>query len=116
MRKTLAKDDNGNVFIGPEGTTVPTWNQIVYGLPAAITNVNGDLQYVPTGQMERADFRMVCAFKQLTDGTLIIKERDIIIDLGNGSQYEVLFSHDPMNTRLQIIAWLRYGTTTLEES
>jgi hypothetical protein len=106
----------GNQFSGPLATNVLSYASIAIGWPVSIVAKKGDLEYFPQGETEIGDYRLVCQYKRRTDNTLIIQERDIIVDPDTNSQYRVLWAHDPMNTHQQILADLKFGVTELNLS
>lgn len=107
MRKILL---TGTEFDGPVGTNQIDWKQIVKGWPAAITTIKGELETIPAGQTEKGHYKMVCPYKILSDGNLIVKARDIVLDMSTGLEYLVIRARDPMNTKLHIICDVEQGT------
>ena len=96
---------------GAFGEPQYTYATIVAGWPCAISDVNSHTsEYLPAGQTEIASYILDCKYWRQHDGGLIVRERDIVIDQETGAMYEVLWSHDPSNTKVQITATMREGT------
>ena len=96
-------------FSGPMGSNPIEYVPIMRNWPAAIAHARHDLEMMPVGQTEKGDWRMVCPFKKSADGKLLIRERDIIIDMVTKQKMLVIWSEDPLNSGLHIYAGLEYG-------
>ena len=107
MRKRLVptKDE----FSGDLGENPIQYFQAARGWPALITSQATELEFLLAGQTDRGDFTLTCPWKKMSDGKLLIRERDIIIDMESKVRFLVLWSYDPMNAHTQIRAALQSG-------
>jgi hypothetical protein len=95
---------------GIAGTPDYEYELVVRGYPAMISPVHNDLQAMPTGQIAKGDFTLCAPYKRMADGGLLIRERDVIIDMHNpGKKKLVLYALDPGGTHVQIVAGLQDG-------
>ena len=110
-RKALAPGHIAND--GPAGENVFVWNTVYRGWIAAIVPASHNaLPTVPAGTTEIGDFTLTCPYRRMaSDGKLIIRERDILYDMISRERYLVLWAHDPLNSKIQIVAGLLYGVT-----
>ena len=108
MRKRLV--GLSDPFEGDLGENLIEYEPVVRGYPASIVTKKQELGMMPTGQTEKSEFVLICPYRQMKDGMLIIRERDIVIDMGTQQRLIVLWSHDPMNTKVQLVAGVEFGT------
>jgi hypothetical protein len=107
MRKALQAGHT--LFDGPLGVNVTQYNLVVRGWPGGIVPRSSQLINLPQGQTELGDHLLTTQYRRMQDGGLLIRERDVITDMKTGVQYLVLWSHDPMDTGIQITAGLQSG-------
>lgn len=108
MRKKLA--GLSDPFEGDLGENQIEYDPIVRGWPASIAPMSEDTVMTKAGQTDRASYVLLCPYRQMKDGGLILRERDIVVDMQTGQKMLVVWSQDPMNTRVQIVAGVEYGT------
>lgn len=108
MRKKLV--GLSDPFEGEMGENLIEYDPIVRGWPASIAAKKQDLAMMPAGQTEKAEYVLTCPYRRMKDGMLLLRERDIIIDMSTQQRLIVLWSHDPMNTMTHIVAGVEYGT------
>lgn len=108
MRKKLV--GLSDPFEGELGENLIEYDPIVRGWPASIAPVSEDTAMMAAGQTEKASFILTCPYRLMKDGMLLIRERDILIDMSNQQRLLVVWSHDPMNTKVHIVAGVEYGT------
>ena len=108
MRKVVA--DGHAEFDGALGDSSFTYRQVAKGWPASIVHRTAHLEIQTPGEFEKGDFILTSQHKALSDGKLLIRERDIVIDMETRDQYLVIWSCNPMNTRVMIIAGMESGT------
>jgi len=118
-RRVIADGHEAND--GDMGTTNFRYVLIAQYLPASITPLAGDLEFLPSGQTELGPYLMICPYRVMPDGSLIVQERDIVIDSlvqtafdANGrptadQMYLVKNAYDPMNTKQEIHAKMQFG-------
>ena len=108
MRKRLV--GLSDLFEGEIGENLIEYDPIVRAYPATIATKKQELAMMPAGQTEKSEYILLCPYRRMKDGGLIIRERDIIIDMSTQQRLIVLWSHDPINTKVQIMAGVEYGT------
>lgn len=96
-------------FDGDFGSNQIEYVSVARGWPASIISNKTEVEFIPPGQTERGDYLLVCPWKQMQDGKLLIRERDIIIEMGSGLRHLVLWSYDPLNIHQQIVAAIQFG-------
>ena len=70
----------------------------------------------PAGQTELADEILTIPYRLQSDNGLIVRERDVVINLLSRRQFLVLWSHNPNDAGVQIVAGLQYGVVNLDLS
>ena len=110
-RKKL--DPVKDAFSGDFGENPVKYELVTRGWPAVICSQTSELVFIPPGQTERGDYLLICPYKKMRDGKLLVRERDIIVDTSEGNTMLVLWSYDPSNLHTQIIAVLRFGVTNV---
>lgn len=92
------------------GTNEYEWFTVVRGWPCSIVPPHkGDLVTLPPGATERGDFILTSQYKMESDDGLLIRTRDVIIDMQNSLKMLVLWAYDPGNSHLHIVAGLQFG-------
>ena len=111
LRKVVA--DGHTEFDGSLGDSDIRYRIVTKNYPASIVHKVAELKTVGAAETEKGDYILTAPFKMLSDNKLLIRSRDIVVDMSNQDQYYVLHSEDPMHTRIQIQAKLELGTTTV---
>lgn len=97
-------------FSGEFGENEIEYTPVLRGWPASIAPVHEDTKMSMAGQTVKASYILTCPYRITKDGALVVRDRDIVIDMSTRNKYLVTWSHDPMNTRVSIVAGLEYGT------
>ena len=111
MRKRLKAGHTS--FDGDMGVPEYEYYMVIRGYPAIIVPVKSDLKVIGAGQIDRGDFVLTMPYKKQADGGLLLREKDIVTDMGNPrKKLLVICSHDPADTHLQICADLQDGVVS----
>ena len=114
MRKQITDGHMPND--GMMGSTTLDYVQVVRGLPASIVPSGGTMDNYPAGQTELADEILTIPYRLMSDNGLIVRERDVVINLISRRQFLVLWSHNPNDAGVQIVAGLQYGVVNIDLS
>ena len=115
FRPTATGGSPNSGFLGePTASGQVTMTQIAVNYPATIfTPKTSVLTQTDAGLTEKATYRMVCPFLRFAvaplAGTLVVQARDVIVNNKSGERFLVINSHDPSDTRVEIMADLEQG-------
>jgi hypothetical protein len=101
-------------FSGDMGENEIEFDPVVRGWPASIAPVHEDTKMAKAGQTVKASYVLTCPYRATRDGQLLVRERDIVIDMSNQQRLLVVWAHDPMNTRTHIVAGVEFGTVNYD--
>jgi hypothetical protein len=105
----MRPQDTGTPNSGVLGSNNLSFTEIVRSWPLAMAPVKGDLINFPEGQTDLADYTATSRYHTLTDGSMIIQARDVLIDQQTGTEYLVLWAYNAGGAKQQINILLKQG-------
>ena len=106
-RKTLPT--GGTLNTGELGTSQFVWFKVVENYPAALIPLKGDVDFLPTGLTEKAEYMILLPYKRLIDGTLILQNKDVVFEPINQWNLLAIYADDSLHNHQQILGYLEFG-------